>query len=388
MKRKITVVIIVLLLIIGGFIVVSSKQRSLANLPKPQTPLPTVEAAAISRGTLDVTAHYLGSIEPLTKSDISARITGSILSITRREGDSVRQGEVVITIDDRELIDRSMAANAEMQATMQRLAGAKSAYETQRSIYERDAILHKAGAISQEAFERSRAALDGAKAAVLAYEESLKGLEKNISIAKTQAAYARIAAPYSGIVSKRWAEPGDLAVPGKPILTIEKTSSYKALVQVPQEELTGIRPGTTALLTNGDRTVSAKINRVYPALGKNLLSTVEILLSSSPFNLPSSATVGVDIITKRVEGFIIPEQAVVRGAQGNFIYILKDGAVHIKPVKLLGAGKGKAAVSGDLSEGDPVAVAQENKLLTLTEGSRVNAIFTSEGKGAAAGGAQ
>jgi len=388
MKRKIIVVIIVLLLIIGGFIVVRNKQKSLANLPKPQTPLPTVEAAAVKRGTLDLTAHYLGSIEPLTKSDISARITGNILSITKREGDRVHEGEVVINIDDRELIDRAMAANAEMLATMQKLAGAKSSYETQKSIYERDAILYKAGAISQEAFERSRAALDGAKAVVLAYEESLKGLEKNISIAKTQAAYARIAAPYSGVVSKRWAEPGDLAVPGKPILTIEKASSYKLLVQIPQEELSSIRPGTTAILNSGELTASAKVNRVYPALGKNMLATVEILLSSSPFGLPSSATIGVDIVLKQVEGFIVPEQAVVKNSQGTFVYILKDGTVHIKPIKLLGASKGKAAISGELSEGELVAVAQENKLLTLTDGSRVNAIFTPEGNGAVTGGAR
>jgi len=388
MKRKLVVVIIALLLIAGGVIVVRSKQQKLANLPKPQAPLPTVQVAAVVQGTLDVAAHYLGSIEPFTRSDLSARITGNILTITKREGDSVRQGEVVITIDDRELLDRSVAVNAETLATKQRLSGTRSAYETQKSIYERDAILHKAGAISQEALERSRAALDGAKATVDAYEESLKGLVMNTSIASTQAAYARIAAPFSGVVSKRWTEPGDLAVPGKPILTIERTSSYKVLAQVPQEELTGIRPGTPVLLTNGDRTVAAKVNRVYPALGKNLLATVEVLTPSAPFNLPSSATVGFDVVTKRVEGFIVPDQGVVKSSQGTFVYIVKDGMVHIRPVKLQGMGNGKVAVTGELLPGEQVAVAQENKLLTLSEGSRVTAIPSSDARKTAAGGGQ
>ncbi len=371
MKRKLVVVIIVLLLIAGGVIVIRSKQKSLANLPKPQAPLPTVQVTPVVQGTLDVTSHYLGSIEPFTKSDLSARISGNILTITKREGDRVREGETIITIDDRELLHRSIAVNAEVLATKQRLAGAKSAYETQKSVYERDIILHKAGAISQEALERSRATLDGSKATVDAYEETLKGFAMNTSIARTQAGYARITAPFSGVVSKRWADPGDLAVPGKPVLTIEKTSSYKVLAQVPQEEIASIHPGTPVLLNNGEQTLPAAVNRVYPALAKNMMATVEVLTMSSPFNLPSSATVSFDIVTKRIEGSIIPDQAVVKSANGIFVYLVKDGIVHIKQVKLLGMGNGKAAVSGELSPGEQVAVAQENKLLTLSEGSGV-----------------
>ena len=163
---------------------------------------------------------------------------------------------MLVTIDDRELLDRTVAVNADLLATRQRLAGAQSAYATQKSVYGRDEALFKAGAISKEALERSRAALDGAKAVVDAYDESLKGLAMNTNVARTQAGYARITAPFSGVVSKRWAEPGDLAAPGKPILTIEKTSSYKVLAQVPQEELAGIRPGAKVVLTNGGQTLA------------------------------------------------------------------------------------------------------------------------------------
>ena len=384
MKSKLLVVIIAVLLIVGGIVVVRNKQQELANLPKPQVSPPTVQTASVENGTLDVTAHYLGSIEPFTKSDLSARISGNILTIAKREGDTVRQGEVLITLDDRELLDRSLAVNAEALATKQRLAGATSAYETQKSIYERDVILLKAGAISQEALERSRAALDGSKATVDAYEESLKGLAMNSSVANTQAGYANISAPFSGVVSKRWAETGDLAVPGKPLLTIEKTSPYKILAQIPQEEISEIRPGTPVFLRNGEQRLSVTVNRVYPTLGKNMLATVEVLAMSAPFNLPSAATVGFDVVTRRVEGLMIPEQAVVRSSQGTFVYLIREGAVHVVPVKLLGLGSGKAVVSGEINTGEQVAVAQENKLLTLLEGSKV---ATADSGKSAAGGA-
>lgn len=372
MKRRIMIILAALVLIIAAVVFIKNRERKIANLPKPQPPAPTVQVALVKQGTLDVTVHYLASIEPFTKSDLSARISGNILAISKREGDMVRRGELLIVVDDRELQDRTVAVNADLLATRQRLAGARSAYATQRSISGRDEALFNAGAISKEALERSQAALDGAKAVVDAYNESLKGLAMNTNVAKTQAGYARITAPFSGVISKRWSEPGDLATPGKPILTVEKTSSYKVLAQVPQEELAAIRPGTKVTLTNGGQTMSAQVNRVYPALGKNMLATVEVLTASAPFALPSSATVGFDIVVKTVEGLQVTAQAVVKTAQGTFIYLVKDNAVRIAPVKLLGQGNGMAAISGGVEPGVRVAVAQENKLLTLSDGTRVS----------------
>jgi hypothetical protein len=62
---------------------------------------------------------------------------------------------------------------------------------------------------------------------------------------------------------------------------------------------------------------------------------------------------------------------VVTGPRGASVYLVREGVVHPLPVRILGAGSGRTAVSGEVHAGDRVAVAQENKLLTLGEGSRV-----------------
>jgi RND family efflux transporter MFP subunit len=371
MKRIVIVGLVAVLLVGGGVALVAKKREAIARLPKPQLPPLAVEVAPVTEGDLEVTVHFLGTIVPYTRSDISSRISGNILSIAKREGDVVRKDELLVTIDDRELADRAVAVNAELLSTRQKLAGTKSVYETQKSIYERDVTLRKAGAISQEALDRSRAALDSAKASVDAYEESLKGFAMNTAMATTQAGYAHLTAPFDGVISRRWNEPGDLAVPGKPILTIEKQSPYKVLAQVPQEELAWIGPGTPVHLRDGDRRDESAVRRVYPSLGKNMLATVEVVTKSSPFNLPSDATVGMDLVVRRVNGLIVPEQAVVAGPRGVWVYLVRNGVVHRLPVRLLGTGSGKAAVSGEVHAGDQVAVAQENKLLTLIDGSKV-----------------
>jgi RND family efflux transporter MFP subunit len=373
MKKGIVIAIVGLALLSGGVAVIVNKQKTLANLPKPSSQPPAVQTAMADRGTIEVTSRQLGEIQPYVQAELAPRITGYILSISKREGDSVAKGEIVGVIDDRELSKKAESTQAELLATKQRLAGARSVHETQLSVTERDEKLYQAGAISKEALERSRTTLDSAKASVGAYAESIQGLMSNVEAARLQVGYARIAAPFSGLVTKRSAEPGDLAVPGKAILTIQQPSPVKVIVQVPQELTGQIKPGAKLTLSNGKDTMTASVTRVYPALGRNLLGSVEALLSKSPFGLPTGSTVGVELVTSTVTGVVVPENAVARTEKGAFIYAVQDGTVHIHPVQMLGGGQGKAAVKGNILPGTPVAVAQENKLLSLSEGMKVTA---------------
>jgi RND family efflux transporter MFP subunit len=237
-------------------------------------------------------------------------------------------------------------------------------------------MLYKEGAISKEALERSKASYDGAQATMSAAGETLQGLQRSAAAARTQTGYAHISAPFGGIVVKRWSEPGDLAVPGKPILTIEKLSPCKVVIQVPQEEISRIQKGTKAYLRTGQQSMTTTVNRVYPSLSKNLLGSVEIILPSSPFSLPSGSSVGVDFVTNEVTGLIVPENALVKTGKGTFVYLIDKDIVRIRQVELLGTGMGHVAVSGQIIAGNMVAVGQENKLLGLAEGSAVNPVVS------------
>ncbi len=372
MKKKFIILGVVIVVIAGAIFLILKKQHDVASLSKPQAQVQTIQTAAVTHGNLEVIVHYLGTMEPDIRSDLSARIFGNILTINKREGDSIRLGELLVVIDDRELTDRAQAVGAEALATKQRLTGAKSAYDTQKSIYDRDMELYGAGAISKEALERSLTAYDGAQATLSALQESLQGMKMSASAARTQANYAKIYAPFAGMISKRWSNPGDLAVPGKPILTLEKLTPCRVVVQIPQEEINRVKKGTKVYLSNVDQRQNAMIDRIYPALGKNLLGSAEIILDSRPFNLPSGATVSVDLVVKQVTGIILPENAVVKTGQGTFVYVLEKNIVRIKPVNLLGRGSGKAAVSGQVNVGDIVAVGQENRLLGLKNGSTIH----------------
>jgi RND family efflux transporter MFP subunit len=372
MKKVIILALLALALLAAGVAVVSRKREAIATLPKPEGQPQVVATAVAVDGVLEVASRQLGVLQAFTQADLAPRITGHILSISKREGNTVEEGEIVCVVDDRELAHRAAAAEAEVLATRERLAGAQSVYQNQRSVYARDEKLYNVGAISQEALERSRATLDSAEATVKAYEASIQGQERSSAASRLQTSYAQVVAPFSGVVTKRWAEPGDLAAPGKPVLTIERRSPVKVVVQVPQEEMLRTRTGMKVYLTNGAQRLPATVSQVYPALGRNLLGSVEVRLPTPPFGLPTGSTVAVDLVTASLRGTLVPENALARTEGGTFAFLVHDGTVRIRPVEVRGSADGKVAVKG-ISPGAVLAIAQENRLLSLTDGMKVTA---------------
>lgn len=366
---------IIALLIVGVAAgLVFKKKQDLAGLGRPVVRPTSVQVAKSYSGTVPVTAHYLGKADSMVTADISARITSNILAIHLREGDMVNAGQLMVELDDATLSNKVRAAGADQRASSSTLAAVESAYNTQKASFDRDEYLYQNKAISQEAYEHAKSALDLADSQVQAARERVALLAQNREAAATEQSYTRLVAPFGGIVVKRSAEPGDLAVPGKPLLTLQGLNQgYKVIVQVPQEQTRNIIVGTQAFILDGKEQQEAVVTKIYPALAANSLATAEIRLDNMPFQLPPGATLGVNFILKNVQGIIIPTAAVVKNTTGAFIITVNGGVAHPVPVNILGENDKQVVVSG-IEAGTSVAVGQENQLMKLMDGIPVMAV--------------
>lgn len=370
MKRLIVIVVAVFL-IAGAVFVIKKKKEMIAHTPTVASyPLP-VETAVAGMGDLDISYHYLGWVEPFIYADMAPRITGQILSVDVREGDRVHKGQILAVIDDRELKEKELAQAAAVASAEADLAGARSAFETQQAIYERDEVLYKEGAVSQEAFQRSRAQSDSARAQVKDLENKIAALKSLRRAASVELSYTRLCSTIDGVVAKRLAEPGDLAVPGKPVVRVEGISPFKILVQIPETDMPLMKRGGKVVLSNGRDRMEAVITRVYPAVGTGTLGTIEIDLAKRPFGVPSGGTAGVDVITGRPAGVIIPLTALLEDKSGSFVCRIDQGRIKVLKVQVLGKNAGYAVVRGGLKAGDMVAVGDEGKLMRLSDGMAV-----------------
>ena len=342
---------------------VKKKKEELAHLkPIKKAPLP-VEVRKVKIGVLPITEHYLGEIRPVLSARISSRISGYLFEMNKYEGDPVKKGEIVARIDPRQIKERISSIEADIE-------GAKSDVITKKHIYERDSELYRNKAVSKEKFEISR------NAYILALSR-LRRLKADLESAKIDLSYADVRAPFDGVVLKRLSEPGDLIVPGKPIIEIEEPDKgYRILVRVPESLISRLKPkGEVYLVENGKR-IRAKIYKVHPAVETGTLGTVEIRLPYRPFGLPTYGRVGVDIVISKAYGAIVPLRALLENVKRNYVFIAipekgNIGRVHVVPVIIVGRSGEKALVKGDLKENDMVICADESILLRLYEGEKV-----------------
>jgi len=365
MKKKIIGIVLILLLALSGILLVRHRKAQLAQVPPPTAGVPTVEAAPVEKGAFPDRERFLGTLAAKESADLAPRITGHLVEVRVREGAKVEKGQLLARLDDRLERDRVAQVRAD-------LAAARTALATQESIYQRDSSLFAAKAISREALDRSLTERDAAQARVTS-------LQKALHTAQTDLSYTRIPAPAAGVITARLADPGDLAVPGKPVLAMETPGlGYFVSVKVPQDLFPKLRVGDPALLSQGSKggaELPARISRIHPAVRTGTLAVVEIDVATAPFGLPTGATVDVDLVIGRHQGWRVPTRALLENTDAVYLYqIREDETIHIEKVTLLSRGPEWAVVRGKLPEKARVVTAQESALLRLHEGERVRIV--------------
>ena len=375
-KKAVRIGVLAVALLLGFAAVRTAKKRKEAlGLAPPPKALPVlVESAPLETGVFPVGKSYLGTVRAKVEADISSRVEERILKLELREGDRVKKGDLICVLDDR--VER-----ARVSEIRSKLEAAETALATQEGIYKRDLTLFKNKALSAEELDVSRARMDAARGEV-------EGLKAELKAALAELSFTRIKAPFSGVVTKRYRDPGDLAIPGAPILSIEATDQgYYVEIRVPQDEFPRLKPGRAVRLSlkeeAGKGGILAEISRIHPAIRAGTLATVEVDLKERPFGLPTGAVVNAFIELGRVEGVRVPVRALLQDVDKTFCYFLdEENRVRIRPVKILWTGERFAVLSGlpRPLPGRRVVTAAESALLRLHEGERVGLLQEGRGK--------
>lgn len=359
---KIFIGILVAVLITAGVLLVHHRKTRLAEQPAPPSRPAAVYSKPAQWGTLDVTRHYLGTIEPEVEAVLSAQTTGYITALTKDVGDRLQKGEVVAEIDTR-------LAESKQNALIAELAGARQELAVKELIRNRRRELIRNRVVSQEALDESELAADLAKSRV-------RRLEQDLAAAGVALSFSRLVSLFNGIITERMKAMGDLVTTGTPVFRMENPDQgYKILVRVPQETATLLAAGTPARLTCRDQALDTTVDRVYPAIVSGNLAVVEIKSMVRPFGLPSYGMVGVDLTVARPEGWLVDADCLLETGETTLVFPLAgDGTVAPVAVTVRGRSGTRAVVEGPLKEGVMLAAGPESLLLTLNPETRVLAV--------------
>ena len=341
--------------------------------PRPvadkRAPVP-VRVTAVSSEALPAIYEATGTVRARNVATISSKVMGYVQAVNAREGDRVKAGQVLISIEARDLdasYRKAEIGRAEVQASIPEaeyaIAGAKANLELAQVTFKRvQALATKKSVTTQELDEASarvKAAesnYEMAKARRAQIDARMSQAEQEIRAAAITRDYARIVAPFDGVVTAKSVEAGNLATPGAPLLTIEQSGSYRLESAVDESKVGSVKLGQTVEVTLDavTRKVIARVAEIVPSVDAGSRAyTVKL-------DLPSIAEVRTGMFGRACfpQGsrtvLSVPAAAVVERGQLQQVFVVESGSARVRLVTLGQRGQSSAEVLSGLSQGEKV----------------------------------
>lgn len=344
--------LLLLLLVLSGGLTACSDEKS--KTPPPRPPVPVKIGKATSRG-VPVTLRAVGTVEARATVELRARVGGQLMQVHFQEGEDVRKGTPLFTIDPQPF--QVALRRAEAQAGQQQ-ALATTAREKER----RYAVLVKEGLISQQDYELLRAEADSLEAAVAADRAAIED-------ARLQLSWSRIAAPISGRTGSLLAHVGDQvrANDTQPLLVIHQVEPIDVSFTLPERELPRLRQAMAA----GSLPVQALPEGAGAAPETGRLTFVDNAVDTATGTIRLKATytnaartlwpgqfVTVLITLATLENAtVVPAAAVQTGQQGTYVFVAReDGSAELRPVETGLTDAGEIVIVKGLKPGETVVI--------------------------------
>ena len=290
---------------------------------------------------------FEGVIEAERSSTVSAQTSGRILAIHFDVNDRVEKGALLVEIDDTQQKAALEQARAALKAAQAKLIAARQAFNRISQLYRR-------GTAPKAQFDQAKAEYEAAQAGVRQAEAALKQAEEQLS-------YTRVRAPYSGIVTARHVEVGELAAPGKPLMSGYSTEEMRAHVDLPQRYVPVIRENRKAsvvldLAGRVRREVSRMLIFPYSDPKTNTV-TVRLYMKDKGKGLFPGMLVKGAFMVEKAKVLAVPERAVARRGELAGVYRIKGNRIEFLQVRTgRPLGNGLVEVLAGLQEGDVVAL--------------------------------
>jgi RND family efflux transporter MFP subunit len=311
-----------------------------------------------------------GAVRARTSATIASKVMGYVSQVHVRVGDRVHQGQLLVTLDARDLdasVSRAEAGLSEVRSAIPEadnaVAAAQAELDLAQSTFKRMEELNAKRSISSQEFDEASARL---KAAQANYEmarskraqldSKMARAAEEVRAANIMRDYARLSAPFDGIVTAKSVEPGNLAAPGAPLLTIEQDGAYRLEAQVDESRIPAVQPGQAVQvdLEALNRKLDARVSEIVPAVDAASRSyLVKIDLPAVP--QLRSGMFGRAVFALGARSMVaVPASALVERGQLQSVFVAEDGAARTRLISTGERSQGMVQVLSGIRPGETV----------------------------------
>jgi len=324
-----------------------------------------VETATAQRKTMPVRLSALGNVTPVAGVAIKTQVDTTITEVHFRDGASVQKGDLLFTLDCRQI-------EADMKRVQAIIDGAQSTLEQAQRDVERYTDLAARNATPIVTLNNAQTAVNVSRATAESNRAQLENL-------KVQLSFCTIRAPISGRISMATVKVGNFVrqADTAPMATINQMVPVYVTFTVPQKILPDIRKAIAAetatveaIIPGEDKRATGQVtmieNTVDPATG---MATVRATMPNKDELLWPGTLVTTDMTLRSEEGVVVPSNAVQVSQTGTFVFVVKDGVAQVQEVKVERQVGTESVIASGLNGGEIVVT--EGQLL-LSSGTRVN----------------
>ena len=348
-----------LVLISAGLGLLSACARTDAA-PPPPAAVP-VEAVTVQQKDMPIRVHAIGSVEAYSTVAVKTQVTGELTGVFFKEGDDVRQGQLIFTLDKRPF----EAALKQAESNLAKDEAAAAMARVQQRRYQE---LVKQGVVSKEQYDQLESAAQAADAAVAADKAAVEN-------ARVQLVYCSLYSPINGRTGNLIVHQGNMikANDNPALVNINQVEPIYVTFTVPQQYLgeikqyarTGALP-VEAVIPNDSRPVVGKLSFIDNQVDS---STGTIKLKGVFQNRDRRLWPGLFVdaylrLKTQNNAVVIPSQAIQNGQQGQFVFVIKDdGTVDARQITTGESDKGEVIVQKGLAVGELIVTDGQLRLL-------------------------
>ena len=352
-RRRAAFVVAVVLALLGAWLVTRPAHGAGAK-GDPSRPdgfgVELVAAVVRSGGSAEI-AGFDGTVQAVRQTGVAAQVSGAVVGLDVKAGDTVKAGQVLIRLDARAAQQTAAVSAAQLQAAHAAQDAADREFDRQKQLFAQDYI--------------SRAALDRAEAVHKSAQAEVAAQRAGVGAARATSDFYVVKAPYAGVIADVAVVLGDMALPGRALMTLYDPAALRVSTNVPQ--------GAAGRLADG-APVRLDIVGLSTDRGPIRATRIQALPTADPathtveirFDLPTDlagakpgmfARVWLPTSAAGEARLYVPKQALVRRAELDAVYVIAgDGRPALRQVRLGQTVGSDVEVLAGLSAGERVAL--------------------------------
>jgi len=331
---KIQVILIsILLLVMAG----CRGEHSRTEKPAQQLPVVHIRTMAVEADEMPLLTEVVGTVQPVDRADIAAKVTGTIEKMPVNLGSRVRAGDLLVKISAGEISARVIQAQTQLE-------------QARRNLEREKKLLEKNAATA----ETVKSLGEACRMAEAAYNE-----------AKVMMSYTTLTAPFDGQITSKNANVGDLATPGSQLLQLENNRIFQVVASVPESLVLQINIGDTLPIhiPAAGIDLHGKVAEIAPAADPVSRTAAVKLNIEEALQIRSGQFARVALPSPGRSTIFIPESAVKVYGQMKKIFVIENNTAHLRLVRTGTVADGQVEILAGLEPGEKVAVQAESQLV-------------------------